>query len=32
VALESDMLNERGDAFADLGEVLVLAGDTVGTA
>jgi class 3 adenylate cyclase/tetratricopeptide (TPR) repeat protein len=32
VALETDMLNEQGDAYADLGEVLELAGDPSGAA
>ncbi|HJQ49794.1 MAG TPA: adenylate/guanylate cyclase domain-containing protein [Gaiellaceae bacterium] len=30
IALTTEMLNERGDAYADLGEVLALAGDTAG--
>jgi class 3 adenylate cyclase/tetratricopeptide (TPR) repeat protein len=30
IALETDMLNEQGDANFDLGEVLALAGDPVG--
>jgi tetratricopeptide (TPR) repeat protein len=32
IALETDMLNYQGDAYADLGEVLALAGDTAGAA
>lgn len=32
IALETDMLNDQGDAFADLGEVLALAGDPAGAA
>jgi class 3 adenylate cyclase/tetratricopeptide (TPR) repeat protein len=32
VALETDMLHEQGDAYADLGEVLEAAGDAAGAA
>jgi|SRR5579859_371756 len=32
IALDTDMLNEQGDAYFDLGEVLVLAGDPAGAA